>query len=51
MDRYKIELKWSVIFVVLMLLWMVIERLTGLHDEHIASHAVYLLLLFMYLHY
>jgi hypothetical protein len=24
-----------------MLLWMGVERLIGLHDEHIASHAIY----------
>jgi hypothetical protein len=41
MNRYKTEVKWSIIFVVVMLLWMVFERLIGLHDEHIASHAIY----------
>jgi len=41
MNRYKTEVKWSIIFVVVMLLWMGFERLTGLHDEYIAKHAVY----------
>ena len=41
MNRYKTEVKWSIIFVVVMLLWMGFERLVGLHNEHIANHAVY----------
>ena len=41
MNRYKSELKWSLIFVVVMLLWMGFERLMGWHGENIASHAVY----------
>ncbi|HMB41178.1 MAG TPA: DUF4199 domain-containing protein [Balneolaceae bacterium] len=41
MNRYKTEVKWSIIFVVVMLLWMGFERLIGLHDEHIANHAIY----------
>jgi len=41
MNRYKTEVKWSIIFVIVMLLWMGFERLIGLHDEHIANHAIY----------
>lgn len=41
MNRYKTELKWSAIFVIVMLIWVGFERLIGLHDEYIASHAVY----------
>lgn len=41
MNRYKTEIKWSIIFVVVMLLWMGFERLVGLHGEHIANHATY----------
>jgi hypothetical protein len=41
MNRFKTELKWSIIFVAVMLLWMVFERLMGWHSEHIADHAVY----------
>ncbi len=35
MDKFKIEIKWSLIFIGAMLLWMVLERAVGLHDEHI----------------
>lgn len=41
MNRYKTELKWSAIFVVVMLLWMGFERLMGWHGENIENHAVY----------
>jgi hypothetical protein len=33
------EVKWAIIFVAAMLLWMVLERLAGLHGRHIAMHA------------
>lgn len=35
MDKFKIEIKWALIFIGAMLLWMVLERSVGLHDEHI----------------
>lgn len=35
MDKFKIEIKWALIFIGAMLLWMVLERAVGLHDEHI----------------
>jgi hypothetical protein len=41
MNRYKTEFKWSAIFIITMLLWMVFELLMGWHGEHIADHAVY----------
>ena len=41
MSRIRTELKWAFLFIGMMLLWMVIERLAGLHDEHIGHHAVY----------
>lgn len=41
MNAYKIEIKWAVIFTVAGLLWMVLERLLGWHDELIAKHATY----------
>lgn len=34
----KIELKWAIIFIVVTLLWMVIEKLSGLHDKYIDKH-------------
>lgn len=40
MEKIKIEIKWAIIFVVMMLLWMVLERLSGLHDQHIAYHPI-----------
>ncbi len=41
MNTFKIELKWAFIFMAMMLLWMVMERLTGLHDVHIDKHEIY----------
>ena len=41
MNKFKIEIKWSVIFIIMMLLWMVMEKVTGLHDVHIDKHAIY----------
>jgi hypothetical protein len=35
MKKYKIEIKWALIFAVMFLLWMVLEKLTGLHDKHL----------------
>lgn len=41
MSKYKIELKWAFIFIIMMLIWMVLEKLFGLHDVHIDKHAIY----------
>lgn len=41
MKNIAIEIKWGVLFIVMGLLWMVLERLVGLHDIHIDKHAVY----------
>lgn len=41
MDRFKIELKWAIIFGIMSLFWMLLEKLAGLHNEHIDKHAVY----------
>lgn len=41
MKKYSIEIKWGLIFVVMMLLWMVMEKAVGLHDEHIEKHPTY----------
>lgn len=41
MKKIKIEIKWAIIFIVMMLLWMVLERLVGLHDKHIDKHMIY----------
>jgi len=41
MKKFKIEFKWAFIFVAMMLLWMLIEKLTGLHGEHIDQHKIF----------
>lgn len=38
MKKYQIEIKWALIFIAAILLWMGLERVFGLHDEHIAMH-------------
>ncbi|PKL85713.1 MAG: DUF4199 domain-containing protein [Ignavibacteriae bacterium HGW-Ignavibacteriae-1] len=40
MNKYKIELKWAIIYSVMVLLWMTMEVLLGLHGEHIDLHMV-----------
>lgn len=41
MKKYSTELKWATIFVVVTLVWMVLEKAVGLHGEHIDKHAIY----------
>jgi len=41
MGKFKTEIKWGIIFVIMSLAWMLLERLTGLHDENIDKHAIY----------
>lgn len=41
MSKYKVELKWAVMFIVSMLLWMALEKISGLHNEHIDKHATF----------
>lgn len=38
MKNLKIEIKWAIIFSVIALLWMVLEKITGLHDQYIDYH-------------
>jgi hypothetical protein len=40
MNNYKIELKWALIYCVMVLLWMTLEVMLGLHSEHIDLHLV-----------
>ena len=40
-SKYKTEIKWAVIFSIVMLLWITLEKLIGLHSEHIDKHPVY----------
>lgn len=41
MKKLKIEIKWAIIFAIVGLLWMLGEKLAGLHGEHIDKHATY----------
>ncbi|MEQ8324732.1 MAG: DUF4199 domain-containing protein [Vicingaceae bacterium] len=41
MKKYSIEIKWALIFVVVTLLWMWMEKLVGLHSEYIEKHMIY----------
>jgi len=41
MNKIKIELKWSLIYIIMGFMWMFLERLIGLHDEHIDQHPFY----------
>lgn len=41
MKKYKTEIKWALIFVGMMLTWMVLEHLTGLHSTYIDKHALF----------
>lgn len=40
MKNYRIEIKWALIFVTMSLVWMFLEKLAGLHDDHINKHSV-----------
>lgn len=41
MEKRSIEVKWGIIFIIALLLWMLGERLIGLHGELIDKHSVY----------
>src|SRR5690606_25116240 len=41
MKNFGIELKWGFIFTAISLLWSVIEKAFGWHDENIADHMIY----------
>lgn len=41
MRKFAIEIKWGIIFAVALLLWMVMEKALGWHDEHLDKHAIY----------
>ncbi|GGD93886.1 DUF4199 domain-containing protein [Planktosalinus lacus] len=45
MKSIQIEIKWALIFTIVGLLWMVLEKLVGLHDTYIDYH-IYLTNLF-----
>lgn len=39
MRKYGIEIKWGIIFALVILLWMWLEKSMGLHNENIEKHA------------
>lgn len=41
MKNFKIEIKWALIFSVVSLLWIMLEKLVGLHDEFISKQLIY----------
>lgn len=41
MKKYRIEIKWGLIFALMGLLWMGLERMIGLHDVHLDKHPIY----------
>lgn len=41
MVKYGIELKWSIIFIVMSLAWMVLEKVAGLHSTYIDQHPIF----------
>ena len=41
MGKYRTELKWSAIFFFTTILWLIIEKMMGWHDEKITEHATY----------
>jgi len=41
MNKFETEIKWGLIFMGLTLVWMLLERLVGLHRTHIDKHATY----------
>lgn len=41
MKKFAIEIKWAIQFSLLSLVWMIIEKSTGLHDEYISKQAIY----------
>lgn len=44
MKDLRIEIKWGIIFSIALMVWSGLERLVGLHGEHIDKHATYTLL-------
>lgn len=41
MKNLNIEIKWAIIFSIISVLWILLERSSGLHDEHINKHYIY----------
>lgn len=41
MYPYRIEIKWALIFSLMTIVWMFLEKLIGLHSTHIDKHPIY----------
>lgn len=41
MKKYSTEIKWALIFALMTLLWMVGEKMVGLHDQYLDKHMIY----------
>lgn len=41
MKTLTIEAKWAILFSVMTLIWILLERISGLHSTHIAQHAIF----------
>jgi len=41
MKKFSIEFKWAVNFSIASLIWMIVEKSTGLHDVHIDKYYIY----------
>lgn len=40
MEKFAVEIRWALVFGAMSLLWMMLEKMAGLHDQHIAKHAI-----------
>lgn len=40
MKKFGIEIKWGIIFTLVMLVWMTLEKLLGFHGKHIDKHFI-----------
>ena len=41
MKKFKIEIKWAILFTLFSLLWMILEKSIRLHDIYIDKHPIY----------
>lgn len=41
LNKFKIEIKWGIIFFLMSLVWMFLEKISGLHSTYIDKHEIY----------
>lgn len=41
MKNYSLEIKWAIVYSIIALLWMFLEKIVGLHDIHIDKQLIY----------